>query len=96
MPECRVVPCYKLFLRDLEDIMSYGHFTLHSPPPMETFGNVDMTATSPPRHFSMATETTCRGSAKATHFRFSDSRKDSSSNLNSSKVLRRQVVSAWL
>lgn len=87
MPECRVIPCYKMFLKELEEIMSSGHFSLNSPSPIETF-DFDGSMSPPPQHFHIATETTPNRS----QFRFSDSRKESSANLNPSKVLRRQVV----
>lgn len=88
MPDCRVIPCYKKFLNELDDIMSSGHFSLNSSSPIETI-DFDGSISPRPQHFHIATETT----PNRAQFRFSDSRKESSAHLNPSKVLRRQVVS---
>lgn len=91
MPECRVVPCYKMFLKELKEIMSSSVFsnTSMQSSHIENFGNVDVEHISLPNkcNFSSVIEAVNKGIQ--TNFRF-EVRKENT--IMNSKTLRRQVV----
>lgn len=90
MPECRVVPCYKMFLKELKEIVSSSNFNMSSQtPPMDRFSNFDV------EHFTLLNKCDLNSTIESvnrgiqTNFR-ADPRKDTT--LLSSKAIRKQVV----
>lgn len=59
MQECHVVPCYKMFLKELKDILSSTpiNISLLSSPPFETFPNVDIEHITNPTTTTNSTNT---------------------------------------
>lgn len=93
MPECHVVPCYKMFLKELKEILSNSVLNVGGNVQgthVENFGNVDVEHINLPNkcNFSSVIEAVNKGIQ--TNFRF-EVRKEST--IMNSKALRRQVVS---
>lgn len=96
MPECHVVPCYKMFLKELKDILSnsvlnvVGGATNVQSSHVDNFGNVDVEHINLPNkcNFNSVIEAVNKGIQ--TNFRF-EVRKENT--IMNSKALRRQVVS---
>lgn len=89
MPECRVVPCYKMFLKELKDIMSSCPLNISLSSPGDISPGVDVEhITIANRHNSFNTfETVNRG--VQTSVRLEMKRE---SPIFHSRVLNRQVV----
>lgn len=89
MPECRVVPCYKMFLKELKDIMSACPLNISLSSPADISPGVDVEhITIANRHNSHNTfETVNRG--VQTSVRLEMKRESPSFH---SRILNRQVV----
>lgn len=90
MPECRVVPCYKMFLKELKEIMSISPLNISLSPPPELSPAIDVEHITISNRFS-AHSTTMEAVNRGvqTNFR-TDSRKDSP--ILAPKIINRQMV----